>query len=60
MRPLAAIRRFSGRWGLIIALAALPVYYGIRDLTHGYQAGVAAGHPVIHHDLSKLGFNFAE
>jgi branched-chain amino acid transport system permease protein len=59
-RPVAAIRRFSGRWGLIIALAALPVYYGIRDLTHGYQAGVVAGHPVIHHDLSRLGFNFAQ
>ena len=59
-RPLAAVRRFSGRWGLIAALAALPIYYGITDLTHGYQAGLVAGHPVIHHDLSKLGFNFAE
>src|ERR1700733_683609 len=60
MRALSAIRRFSGRWGLIIALAALPVYYGIRDLTHGYQAGLVHGHPVIHHDLSRLGFNFAQ
>ena len=34
-RPLAAIRRFAGRWGLIAALAALPVYYGIHDLTVG-------------------------
>ncbi len=59
-RSLAAVRRFSGRWGLIAALAALPIYYGITDLTHGYQAGLLAGHPVIHHDLSKLGFNFAE
>src|SRR5690242_16542522 len=59
-RSLAAVRRFSGRWGLIAALAALPVYYGISDLTHGYQAGLVAGHAVIHHDLSKLGFNFAE
>ena len=59
-RSLAAVRRFSGRWGLIAALAALPIYYGITDLTHGYQAGLIAGHPVIHHDLSKLGFNFAE
>src|ERR1035441_4856861 len=42
------------------ALAALPIYYGIDDLTHGYQAGFVAGHAVIHHDLSKLGFNFAE
>ena len=58
-RPLAAARRFFGRWGLIAALAALPVYYGISDLTRGYQAGYVAGHVVIHHDLSKLGFNFA-
>ena len=59
-RSLAAVRRFAGRWGLIAALAALPVYYGISDLVNGYQAGVVAGHAVIHHDLSKLGFNFAE
>jgi branched-chain amino acid transport system permease protein len=58
-RPLAAVRRFAGRWGLIAALAALPVYYGIHDLTVGYQAGVVAGHAVIRHDLSNLGFNFA-
>src|ERR1035441_8478882 len=57
-RPLAAVRRYVGRWGLIAALAALPIYYGIDDLTHGYQAGFVAGHAVIHHDLSKLGFNF--
>jgi branched-chain amino acid transport system permease protein len=58
-RPLAAVRRFAGRWGLIAALAALPVYYGISDLVQGYQAGVVAGHAVIHHDLVKLGVNFA-
>ena len=57
--PLAALRRYLGRWGLIAALAALPIYYGIRDLTHGYQAGFVAGHPVIHHDLTQLGFSFA-
>ena len=56
-RPCAGTR---GRWGLIAALAALPVYYGVSDLVNGYQAAVVAGHPVIHHDLSKLGFNFAE
>ncbi len=55
--PLAAVRRYIGRWGLIIALLALPVYYGIRDLTHGYSAGFVNGHQVIHHDLSQLGFN---
>jgi hypothetical protein len=59
-RPLAAVRRYAGRWGLVAALAALPVYYAISDLTNGYQAGFVAGHAVIHHDLSKLGFNFAE
>jgi branched-chain amino acid transport system permease protein len=59
VRPLAAVRRYVGRWGLIAALAVLPIYYGVRDLTHGYQAGLVAGHPVIHHDLSQLGFNFA-
>ncbi len=58
-RPLAAVRRYAGRWGLVAALAALPVYYGITDLTNGYQAGLVAGHAVVHHDLSKLGFNFA-
>jgi len=58
VRPLAALRRYIGRWGLIVALVALPVYYAVRDLTHGYQAGfTAAGHPVIHHDLSQIGFN---
>ena len=60
VRPLAALRRYVGRWGLIAALAALPVYYGVRDLTHGYQAGLLAGHPVVHHDLSRLGFNLAQ
>jgi branched-chain amino acid transport system permease protein len=60
MRPLAAARRYIGRWGLVVALAALPIYYGVRDLTHGYQAGFVAGHPVIQHDLSRLGFNFAQ
>ncbi len=59
-RPLAAVRRYVGRWGLLVALAALPIFFGIKDLTHGYQAGFAAGHPVIRHDLSQLGFNIVE
>jgi branched-chain amino acid transport system permease protein len=58
VRPLAAIRASIGRWGLIVALAALPIYYGARDLTHGYQTSVA-GHSVFRHDLTHLGFNFA-
>jgi branched-chain amino acid transport system permease protein len=57
--PIAAIRRYTSRWGLIFALAALPLYYGIHDLTVGYQAGFANGHEVIRHDLTRLGFNFA-
>jgi branched-chain amino acid transport system permease protein len=59
-RPLLTLRTYVGRWGLLVALAALPIYYGVRDLSHGYQAGLAAGHPVIHHDLTRLGFNFAQ
>jgi branched-chain amino acid transport system permease protein len=56
--PLAALRRYVGRWGLIIALAALPAYYGIHDLITGYQVGLNAhGQPIYHHDLSLLGFN---
>jgi branched-chain amino acid transport system permease protein len=57
---LAAVRRFSGRWGLLVALAVLPIYYGVRDLTHGYQAGFVHGHAIIAHDLSRLGFNFVQ
>ncbi|MGB9185379.1 MAG: branched-chain amino acid ABC transporter permease [Solirubrobacteraceae bacterium] len=60
MRALVAVRRAAGRWGLIVALAVLPIYYGIRDLAHGYQAGLVHGHPVIHHDLSHLGFNLVQ
>jgi branched-chain amino acid transport system permease protein len=58
--PLAAVRRYAGQWGLIAALAALPVYYGIHDLVFGYQAGYVAGHLVIKHDLSNLGYDFAQ
>jgi branched-chain amino acid transport system permease protein len=60
MRPLVLLRRWIGRWGLLVALLALPVYYGIHDLTHGYGAGFHGGHQIIHHDLSSLGFNFAQ
>ncbi len=60
VRPLAAVRKAVGRWGLIVALLALPVYYGVRDLTHGYQAVATAGHVVMRHDLTQLGNNFAQ
>ena len=33
----------------------LPVYYAIKDLTQGYQAGVVAGHPVVVHNLTQVG-----
>ena len=55
--PLAALRRWVGRWGLIVALLALPAYYGLKDLIHGYSSGFVNGHEVINHDLTQLGFN---
>ena len=58
--PLHFLRSRVGSWGLIIALLALPVYYGLHDLIHGYQTGFLNGHAVIHHDLSQLGFNLLE
>ena len=58
-RPLDYLRSHIGAWGLIAALLALPVYYGVRDLTHGYTNFVN-GHEVVHHDLSLLGFNLVE
>jgi branched-chain amino acid transport system permease protein len=56
-KALAYARTRIGRWGLIAALAALPIFYGIHDLTTGYHSGYLHGHPVTHHDLSLLGFN---
>jgi branched-chain amino acid transport system permease protein len=40
-----------------VALAALPLFYAIHDLSSGYQAGFLHGHEVIRHDLSRIGFN---
>src|SRR6202047_1448025 len=59
VRPLAAGRRYGGQWGLIAALAALPIYYGVHDLVYGYQITVGS-HQVLHHDLSNLGYDFAQ
>ena len=56
---LAAVRRWLERWGLIIALAALPVYYGIHDLVSGY-AGFSGGHATVSHDLTYLGNNLVQ
>src|SRR5437879_2187769 len=60
MRPIALARRFLGRWGLILALAALPVFYLVHDLTTGYQSGLVNGHAVIHHDLTRIGLNVVQ
>ena len=51
---LARVRRTAGGWGLIVALLILPVYYAVKDLTSGYQAGVAHGHPIVVHNLTQL------
>jgi branched-chain amino acid transport system permease protein len=60
-KPLQFLRDRIGSWGLILALMALPIYYTLHDLISGYQAGYSAsGHPIIHHDLSQIGFNFLE
>jgi branched-chain amino acid transport system permease protein len=60
LRPVAALRRAASGWGLILLLAALPIYYGVKDLTSGYQAGVVGGHAIINHDLTKLGENLVQ
>ena len=59
VRPLEPCPALPGRWGLVAALAALPVLRAPRPL-HGYQAGLQAGHPIIRHDLTQLGFNLIE
>ena len=56
-RARSGPRRNVGLYVLIAALLALPVYYGIYDVVHGYQAGIVNGHTVVKHDLSKLSFN---
>ncbi len=59
--PLQFLRAKIGSWGLAIALLALPVYYTLHDLLSGYQVGLTAGgHPIIHHDLSLIGFNIVQ
>jgi branched-chain amino acid transport system permease protein len=52
-------RRFVGRWGLIAALAALPVYYGIHDLVSGYP-GFVHGNTTAIRDLTYLGSNLVQ
>jgi branched-chain amino acid transport system permease protein len=52
---LAKLRQTAGGWGLIVTLLILPVYYAVKDLTQGYQAGVAGGHAIIVHNLTQVG-----
>jgi branched-chain amino acid transport system permease protein len=59
MRPVRWLRRVLGRWGLIVALLALPVAYAISDLTSGYKTAHGA-HEVVNHDLTRLGTNLVE
>jgi len=56
---LAGVRRAVGRWGLIVALAALPVYYGVHDLVSGYP-GFAHGHAITTRDFTYLGSNLIQ
>jgi branched-chain amino acid transport system permease protein len=60
VRPLAVLRAYVGRWGLIALLAALPIFYLVRDLAHGYQAGTLHGHVIIQHDLTRIGLNVVQ
>jgi branched-chain amino acid transport system permease protein len=52
-------RRVVGRWGLIVALAALPIVYIIHDLVSGYS-GYAHGHAIVIHNLTYLGGTFVQ
>jgi branched-chain amino acid transport system permease protein len=54
MSAVLAARRAVGRWGLIAALAALPVYYAVHDLTAGYP-GFANGHATVTRDFTSIG-----
>ena len=56
---LRTARSIAGRWGLVAALAALPLYYGVHDLVSGYT-GYAHGHGTTAHDLSYLGGNLVQ
>jgi branched-chain amino acid transport system permease protein len=48
------MRRAVGRWGLIVALAALPAVYAVHDLVSGYSVFLH-GHTLAAHDLTYLG-----
>ncbi len=56
---LNAVRRSVGRWGLIAALAALPIIYAIHDLVSGYP-GFQHGHGIVSHDLTYIAGNMVQ
>ena len=57
---LRSVRTIAGRWGLPIALAALPVYYAVHDLTAGYAGSFVHGHATIAHDVTYIGNNMIQ
>src|SRR5437868_6811130 len=52
---LAALRKFVGRWGLIAALAVLPVVYGVLDIVNGYP-GFAHGYTLVYGIIELINF----
>src|SRR5262249_54039503 len=36
-RPGDLVRQFTSKYGLLLVLAAMPVYYGIEDLHHDHN-----------------------
>ncbi len=56
---LRTARSIAGRWGLVVALAALPVYYAVHDLVSGYP-GFAHGHATTSHDFTYLAGNLVQ
>ena len=58
-RPLAAVRRFGGRWALPAALLVLPLVYLVHDLSTGYP-GFSHGHSITLHNLTYLGQNLVQ
>jgi branched-chain amino acid transport system permease protein len=59
IRFVSVLRRAASRWGLLVALAALPVYFLVHDLVAGYP-GYSNGHPSVHHDLSYIVGNLVQ
>ncbi len=56
---MRSARSIAGRWGLLAALAVLPVYYAVHDLVSGYP-GFAHGHATTTHDLTYVVGNLVQ